>query len=200
MTDKGFCVINNYDMDKKDIYEPLAKIYLDVSSQKKKKSKTRQGSFKKIVLLSSVFIFALGVLSFVTFPKHNAFNSELALVLVPEPVKINFDFNPAKKEIYSLDLNKLNISRFKALAFALKKANYNDTVSLRVEFNSAFNEKSEAYFKNIPHRWQDYKISLADFKGISDWTEMSSLSVTVEEWNTKEKKGVVYIDNIRLLK
>jgi len=200
LTDKGFCAINNQDMDKKDIYEHLAKVYLGVSSQKKNKSKTKQRPFKKIVLLSSVFIFALSAILFNTFPKRNAFNSELALVLVPEPVKINFDFNPAKKEIYTLDLNKLNISRFKALAFALKKANYNDTVSLRVEFNSAFNEKSEAYFKNIPHRWRDYKISLADFKGISDWTEMSSLSVTVEEWNTKEKKGVVYIDNIRLLK
>jgi len=200
LTDKGFCVINNYDMDKKDIYEHLAKIYLDVSSQKKKKSKTRQGSFKKIVLLSSVFIFALGVLSFVAFPKHNAFNSELALVLVPDPVKINFNFNPAKKEIFSLILNHLDITKFKALGFSVKKINYGDSISLRVEFNSAFNEKSETYFKNISHHWHDYKINLSDFKGISDWSDMSSLAMVVEEWNTKEKKGVVYIDNIRLLK
>jgi hypothetical protein len=187
-------------MDKKDIYEHLAKIYLDVSSQRKKKSKSKQFFYKKTVLISSIFIFALGVLLFANLPKRKAFNSELALVLAPGPIKINFDFNPAKKEIYSLNLNKLNMSRFKALAFALKKANYSDTISLRAEFTSAFNEKSEAYFKHIPHKWQDYKINLSDFKGISDWTEVSSFAISVEEWNTKEKKGVVYIDNIRLLK
>jgi len=186
-------------MDKKDIYEHLAKIYLDVSSQRKKKSRPKQVFFKKITLISSIFIFTLGAVLFVNFPKRNTFNSELALILTPGPIKINFDFNPAKKEIYSLNLNKLNMSRFKSLAFAVKKANYNDTISLRAEFSSAFNEKSEAYFKHIPHKWQDYKINLSDFRGISDWTDMSSFSVSVEEWNTKEKKGVVYIDNIRLL-
>jgi hypothetical protein len=29
---------------------------------------------------------------------------------------------------------------------------------------------------------------------------MQTLAFVVEEWNTKDKKGVVYIDNVRFLK
>jgi len=202
LTDNGFCVINNYDMDKKDIYEHLAKIYLDVSSEKKKKSKAHRRTFvfRRVFLIGIIFIFGLSAFLIANFSRSRPFHSEISLVLVPDPVKINFNFNPAKKEIFSLNLNHLDITKFKALGFSVKKINYADSISLRVEFNSAFKEKSETYFKNISHHWHDYKINLSDFKGISDWSDMSSLAMVVEEWNTKEKKGVVYIDNIRLLK
>jgi hypothetical protein len=29
---------------------------------------------------------------------------------------------------------------------------------------------------------------------------MSNLTFAIEEWNVKEKRGVVYIDNVRLLR
>ena len=186
-------------MDKKEIYEHLAKIYLDASSKRKKKSK-KYSKFKRIFFILSAFIFGLAVFSFFTLNKNKALNSEIALVLQPDVVRINFNFDPAKKEIYSVDLNKLNLSRFKALGFYVKKANYNDTISLRIEFTSAFREKSEIYLRNIEQRWQEYKISLSDFKNISDWSELLNLSFAVEEWNVKERKGVVYIDNIRFLR
>ena len=187
-------------MEKKDIYEHLAKIYLDVSSQKKKKSNTKRNAYKKVVFASVFFIFALSFVLFISSPRKNAFNSEIALVLAPDPVKINFHFNPAKKETYTINLNNLDLDRFKALAFSVKKTNYKDSISLRIEFINAFKEKSEIYLKDIPASWRDFKINFSEFKNISDWSDMASLIVAVEEWNTREKKGVVYVDNIRLLK
>lgn len=187
-------------MDKKDIYEHLAKIYLDASSKKTKQTEVYPRVFKNLFLISIVFIFALGFVLFSNFQKKKAFDSELALVLLPDVVKINFHFDPARKEIYALNLNKLNLTRFRALAFSIKKASYENIISLRVEFSTPFREKSEIYFKDIPHKWQDYKINLSEFKGISDWSEMSNLTFAIEEWNTKDKRGVVYIDNIRLLR
>ena len=86
------------------------------------------------------------------------------------------------------------------MAFSAKKVNYEDSISLRVEFVSAFKEKSEIYFKNISHKWQEYKIDLAQFKNISDWSDMSDLAFIIEEWNAREKKGVVYVDNVRFIK
>ncbi|MDI6606599.1 MAG: hypothetical protein QME65_05620 [Candidatus Omnitrophota bacterium] len=187
-------------MDKKDIYEHLAKIYLDASSKKKKRSKGYPNVLKNILLVSVVLVFIVSVSLLAAFQKDKPFDSEVILVLSPDLLKINFDFNPAKKEIYYLDLNKLDLSKYKILGFSLKKENYNDSIALRVEFITAFKEKSEVYFKNIPHKWQDYKINLSEFNGINDWSHVARLAFIVEEWNTKEKKGVLYIDNVRVIR
>jgi hypothetical protein len=187
-------------MDKKDIYEHLAKIYLDASSKKKKRIKTYPRVIRNIFLAVAVFIFGLSFATVANIRKNRPLNSELALVLLTDAAKINFHFDPAKKETYSLDLKNLNLMRYKALGFSVKKASYQNKVSLRVEFTSNFKERSEVYFRDIPSKWQDYKISLSQFKNITDWSEMSKLLFMVEEWNVQDKKGVVYIDNVRLLK
>lgn len=193
----------NYSMDKKEIYEHLAKIYLDASSKtkRKKKAKVYPPFFKTIFFVSAAVVFlGLSTVLYSVFSKNKPFNAEVALVLLPGTAKINFNFDPAKKEAYSLDLKSLDISRFKALGFSAKTADYRDKVSLRVEFTSAFKEKSEIYFRAIPHKWQDYRVNLSEFKNISDWSDMLGISFTVEEWNVREKKGVVYLDNVRLLR
>jgi len=187
-------------MDKKDIYEHLAKIYLDASSKRKKRSKAFPKFLKNTFFSGIALIMAAGILFFSSAQRNNPYNPETQLVLAPDVFKINFDFNPAKKEIYYLNLNNLNLNKYKTLGFTIKKQNFNDNISLRVEFVSAFREKSEVYLKDIPHKWQDYKINLAEFKGISDWSEVARLAFIVEEWNTKEKQGLVYIDNVRVSK
>lgn len=192
-------------MDRKDIYDHLARIYLDASSKSKKKRKARVSHkfFQHIfrpVYIGSAAVLCLAAAFFILLPRHKALNSEIALVFRDEAVKINFNFDPAKKEIYSVRLNGLNLSRYRAIGFSLRKVNYEDTVSIRVEMVNSFKERSEVYLKNIPARWQDYTVPLSEFKGISDFNDMESLSFIVEEWNTIKKKGIVYIDNIRVIK
>lgn len=188
-------------MDKHDIYEHLAEIYLDASGSQKNKKKSRAQLFKNLFLLGIAFLFIASFLVALGSPHKKSFHlTELALVLTPEPLKINFHFDPAKKETYSVNLNNLDLSKYKNLGFSLKKVNFHDKIALRVEFTTPFKEKSEIYLKDIPYRWKDYKISLAEFQKISDWSQMQILSFIVEEWNTKEKKGVIYIDNIRFLR
>jgi hypothetical protein len=186
-------------MDKKDIYEHLAKIYLDASGNKPKQKKDYP-HLKLFFFFALAVIFSITALIFPQIAKNKSQNFEIALVIQPDLAKINFNFDPAKKEIYSVNLNRLNLAKYKSLAFAVKKADYKDLTSLRVEFTNAFKEKSEIYLKDIPHRWKDFKIALSDFKGITDWSEMSNLSFIIEQWNTKEKHGIVYVDNIRFLK
>ncbi len=187
-------------MDKKDIYEHLANIYLDASSKRKKKSRAFPKLFKNLMFLGSASVFLLTAFLVARFSHRQPANSEIALLLCPDVVKINFHFDPAKKETYAVSLNNLDLSRYRTLAFSVKKMNYKDTISLRVEFTSAFKESSVVYFKDIPSKWQDYKINLSEFKGINDWSNMSGLSFVVEEWNVREKKGIVYLDNVRFLK
>jgi len=185
-------------MVKKDIYEHLADIYLDASSKKKKKSKKYQKNFKALFFISSIVILFLAASLIGNLKsKGSPLNSEVALLVTPEVVKINFHFDPARKEWYSLNLNKLNLRRYKALVFSAKRANFKDNICLRVEFTNAFNEKSEVYIKDIPYKWGEYRIRLADFKNITDWSRMTGLAFIMEEWNVKEKRGLVYLDNVR---
>lgn len=186
-------------MEKKDIYEHLAKIYLDASSKKKKK-KSFRNLIKGIYIILGVFVISLSViLASPSFPKKH-FSSEITLVILPEAAKINFNFDSAKKEIYTIALNGLNLDKFNSLGFSIKKKNYKDVISLRVELINSFKERSEIYLRNIAHKWQDYKINFSDFKHINDWSRVTGISFVVEEWNSSGKEGVVYIDNVRLLR
>jgi hypothetical protein len=187
-------------MDKKDIYEHLAKIYLDASSKKKKRNKSHLKLFKNLFILSIFIVAGLGTALFSSSARKHNLSSETALFLQNGPSKINFNFNPASKETYTINLNRLNVGRFKELAFTLRNMNPRDEISLRIEFTNAFKERSEVYIKDIPGKWQDFKLNLAEFKNMHDWSEMASLTFSIEEWNASSKKGVVYIDNIRLTK
>ncbi|MCM8800834.1 MAG: hypothetical protein NC912_02305 [Candidatus Omnitrophica bacterium] len=186
-------------MNKKDIYEHLASIYLDTS--KKKRKTKEQTLYKKVFFISIIFV--LGLTAFLTIPsiKRTSFiKSESILILKPDIVKLNFNFETAQKEVYSLNLKGMDLTRFKILAFSIKKSNFENDLSLRVEFNSAFKETSEVYLNDILHKWKECKINLSEFKNISDWSKMNNLSFIIETWNVKEKNGAVYIENIRLIK
>jgi len=200
LTANAFYAINSkIEMDKKDIYEHLAKIYLDASSKKKKRSKAYPKLLNNLFIVGIFIVIGLATTFFSSASKKNL-NSETALILQNDPSKINFNFDPAKKEIYSLNLNRLNLSHSKALAFSVRNMSSKDKITLRVEFINAFKEKSEVYIRNIPPKWQDLTIDLSEFKKINDWSEITSLAFSVEEWNASQRKGVVYIDNVRLLK
>lgn len=189
-------------MVKKDIYEHLADIYWDASANKKiKKAKKYPKKFKAIFFISITAILLLSVSLFTSLKGKNILlNSEVALVVSPEAVKINFHFDPARKETYTIDLNKLNLQRFNTLAFSARRADFKDNIALRIEFTNAFKERAAVYLKDIPHRWHDYKISFSEFKNISHWSNMTGLAFIIEEWNVREKRGVVYLDNVRFLR
>jgi len=191
-------------MDKKEIYEHLAKIYLDAStksSKKKRRIKSYVPGFRSILISVSFLIIGIGSGIFlINYGRSKTPDSQVALFLTRESAKINFNFNPAKAENFTLNLNKLNLSKYKSLGFSAKKDRLKEPLALRIEFISRFNEKSEFYIRDIPQKWSEYNISFGLFKKISNWQEMKSLAFCVEEWNTQKKSGVVYLDNIRLLK
>lgn len=198
-------------MHKKDIYEHLANIYLDASTKRKnKKSKKYTDIFQTLFFGSAVLIFILvtmiinisrkNSLLLTSLNENNTITSELAFVLQPNIIKINFNFDPAKEETYRINLNDLDLDRFKALSFLARKANYDDDITLKVEFTDAAREKSEIQLYSLPSfKWQEYKINLSEFKNISNWSKMATLSFIIEEKNVKQKKGIVYLDNVRFL-
>lgn len=192
-------MIYKEEMDKKEIYEHLAKIYLDASSSKIKKNK-KHFIPKNVFYLSFPAIIILIIIVLLSFQKNNHLDSKIALVLQSNRIKINFNFDPAQKEIYLVNLNKLNLNSYKTLAFSTKKDSYKNNISLRVEFTNVFNEKSAVYLTNIPHKWQEYKIDFSEFKNITKWSEMSNIAFIIEQWNVQKNHDIVYIDDIRFLR
>ncbi len=188
-------------MEKQDIYEHLAKIYLDASSSKKKKQTAPPHLVRNLFVMSVVMIAGLsGALALnLGKPRATPHGSEMALVLAPDVIKINFNFDPAKKETYTLDLKNLDMSDFRTILFSANKRT-NDHLALRLEFVNAYKEKAEVYFKDITAQWKEYRADLSEFKSISDWSSMKQVVFSIEEWNTREKSGVVYIEDMRLLK
>ena len=186
-------------MDKKEIFEHLADIYLDASLKKKKKSR-KFSRFQTPGLIAALAVSLFTILLFYKSPKKSLLEPQVALVISSEAAKINFNFDPAKKEVYSIDLKRLNLVAYKRLGFSVKKSHYADNLRLRVEFANGFKEESEVYIQEIPSQWKDYQINFSEFKKIGNWQDMQNLSFIVEEWNVEKKKGVVYIDNIRFLK
>jgi hypothetical protein len=195
-------------MEKKDIYEHLAKIYLDAPLRRPQVTRPPSSprTSKKVVVsiisLSAVTIVALcvAVVAFVARGKGYARNPLMSNVLLTEAIKVSYQFDPAKKALYSFVLNDMNVSAYKTLEFSVRKSDPRDTLSLRVEFTNNFNEKAEIYVKDIGYRWHQYKIQLSDFKPMNDWSKVKSLSFVAEEWNASNKDGAFFVDNVRLSK
>ena len=110
-------------MDKKEIYEHLANIYLDASlksTRKKRKLKSYSKPIRNLIIGACVVILALG--SKIAYSNFNNYSksAQIALFLYQDTAKLNFNFDPAKKETFSLDLKQLSLAKYKSLAFALR--------------------------------------------------------------------------------
>jgi len=184
-------------MEKSQIYEHLARIYLDASLKYKKKKKNNLWilSLGLVTIAVLVFSFSPYLLTKIKLPAKNT-----SFVLTYEPVKINFNFGSIKKEILTFDLNNMNLKNFKFLSFRVRKSNFLDNIHLRIEFLNNFGEIGSFYLSNISNRWNEFKISLSDFKNISDWSNVKKLNFILEEWNTNNKVGKIYFDDIKILK
>lgn len=195
-------------MDKKDIYEHLAKIYLDAPLRRPQVTRppssprTSKKIIVSIISLSAVTFIALLIAIMAVAARSRGFarNPLLSNVLLTESVKVNFQFDPTKKALYSFALNGMDLASYKTLEFSVRKSAPADTLSLRVEFANNFSEKAEIYLKDIGYRWHHYNVKLADFKSISDWSKIQSLSFIAEEWNATSKDGAFLVDNVRLSK
>ncbi len=190
-------------MDKKDIYEHLAKIYLDNTPSVSAKKPPLVAKNRRNLYLIAAVPFVVGLFAFfllVSFKSRMLPLGSTSLVVSPDTVRMSFNLDTAKKQSYELDLKHLNLNDYKTLVFSMRDSNYNDKLSFRIEFTNAFKERSEIYVNDVSNKWKEWRLALNDFKGISDWSEVTRLSFIVEEWNTKDDKGIIYIDNIRFLK
>lgn len=108
--------------------------------------------------------------------------------------------NPAYNGFW-MNLQNLDASKYDALSVWVKgdvKAGY--TTVFKLELKTASKQVGRFYVTNVTDQWQEVIIPLKDFKGISDFSNLTELVFVFEDKIASNKKGVIYIDDIRFVK
>jgi hypothetical protein len=108
--------------------------------------------------------------------------------------------NPAYNGFWMF-LQNFDASKYDNLALRVKgdgKIGY--TTVFKVELKNASKQVGRYYVTNVTDAWQDIVIPLKDFKGITDLSNLSEFVIVFEDRIASNKKGVIYIDDIRFTK
>lgn len=187
-------------MTKDDIYDHLAKVYIgkkkEVESQKKKKI----NAWLVINLVITGVIFAssfYGLTAFLT-QERSLFESKIILSLHNGPVRIEYNFirdlNPTQS--FTLPVETVDVSGYKNINFTVRGKDGGLPGIVKIVLKTARNEQSTYYIRGVGNEWKPVSIPVEEFKEISDWSTLSSVSFVVESWNVDTQKGIVLIDDI----
>ncbi|MDD5423219.1 MAG: hypothetical protein WC592_05285 [Candidatus Omnitrophota bacterium] len=108
--------------------------------------------------------------------------------------------NPAYNGFW-MNLQNLDATKYDNIAMKVKgDAKVGYTTVFKVELKNAAKQIGRYYVTNITDQWQDIVIPLKAFKGITDYSNLTEIVVVFEDRVASNKKGVIYIDDIRLTK
>jgi hypothetical protein len=108
--------------------------------------------------------------------------------------------NPAYNGFWMF-LQNFDASKYDNVAMRVKgdgKLGY--TTVFKVELKNASKQIGRYYVTSVTDSWQDIVIPLKDFKGITDYSNLTELVIVFEDRIASNKKGVIYIDDIRFTK
>jgi len=183
---------------KQDVYEHLAKTFLD------KKKKQRPG--KKIWIAAAAIVVALFLLLSITvalLTHKKLFSRSLYVLNSNVPTVIEYDFTSlggSKTKAISFNLNNIDLSRYKFLDLSIRmQENSRVSSTVKVQIENSLLEKDTQYIPGINVRWQKISLPLANFKLIKDWSGVKSLAFIIEDWNVSIKKDSVIIDDIHFM-
>ena len=190
-------------MEKNEVYDYLAKVYLDKQPPAKSKKEAPNKKYLWLFLILSTIVLAATVIYKAhprKFFKVNTYSLSLSTGNELIKIKYNFDNSTTKKEGYTITLSHLNADNFEALEFQGRALSKKNLPKLRVELENDIKETASYYLKALDNKWKNFRIALEDFKGITQWNSLKRISFIVEEWNVENKNDSIYIDEIRLVK
>lgn len=180
------------------MYDYLAKVYLDKQPLTRENKKAVSWKRNALFLIVPSIVF-LAAYFFLKYPVrlYQPNNYYLSISTADDFIKIKYYFNTSglKTKAYTIDLQNLDLSGFKALRFEARHLN-KGSLSLRIEIENSLKETSACYVSALEGNWKEFKVSLDEFRAITEWSNLKSLSFIVEEWNAQAKEDCVYIDAI----
>ena len=190
-------------MQKNEVYDYLAKIYLD----KQPSAKSNKNFLKshKYALFLIIPIIAIPSLYLILSSPLKLFKPKaytLYLSTGNELIKISYNFvdTALRKANYTLNLADLDLKDYKLLKFKARHLKRYGSLNLKVELENNFKESASYYIQDLSQGWKGFNLELSNFKEITNWSNIKRLSFVVEEWNVQDKDDCVYIDEIGFVK
>ncbi len=187
-------------MNREEIYDHLAQVYLGKRKKADNKSKQKYNAWLFINIVTALVIFAsvfYGLNAFL-HQRRSSLKSNIILSLHNGPVNLAYDFrNPTvPTKSFSLSTYGIDASKYNNIEFSVRAVNAMSAGIVKVEFRNTLNEKSYYYIQGVGDDWEKYKISLDKFKQITDWSNIVDVAFIVESWNVDGLKGNILIDDI----
>lgn len=186
-------------MTRDEIYDHLAQVYLGKRKEADSKKKNHLNAWLIINIVITVVIFMsafYGLTAF--FTDHEAFRSNVIFSLHEGLVKVDYDFNqefqPVKR--FSLVIPAMDASKYRNVQFSIRSKDEGTPGVVKVILTNDKNETAAYYVQGVEYAWQKYSIPLEEFKQITDWSNLKTISFVLEAWNVEAKKGMILIDNI----
>jgi len=114
-------------------------------------------------------------------------------------MKLDYDVsskNPAYNGFWMF-LQNLDASKYKTLRFAVKGDKSGYTTVFKVELKNDQKQVGRFYVTDVKEDWQEVVIPLKDFKGITNFSNLTEFVIVFEDRIASNKKGIIYIDNIK---
>lgn len=108
--------------------------------------------------------------------------------------------NPAYNGFWMM-LPNFDATKYDALNLWIKgdpKAGY--TTVFKIELKNAARQVGRYYVSNVSDQWQEISIPLSEFKGLIDKSTLTEFVIVFEDRMASNKKGVLYVDDIRFVK
>lgn len=184
---------------KKDVYEHLAKTFLENKSKKKVSNKHIWIFAILIVISCLLLIMQLSTL----LAKKSFIGKSIFVIQDKTPIELEYDFTEIgnnKIRAISFNLSDIDLDEYNYLSLAARtKDGGKIKTSIRVQIENSLREKDSEYISGIVSEWQSFILPLTDFERVKDWSKVESINFVVEEWNTGVKKDKIYIDEVRFI-
>ena len=187
-------------MNRDDIYDHLAKVYLGKRERiEPKKPEPRPSAWLLINVVITVFVLTsvvYGLTAFLT-QRKDALKSRVIYALNNSPIRLSFAVGgdyPQVKDL-TIGMPRVDVSKFSRMNLSLKGQDGGNPGMLKVVLTNDKAERASYYLQGIKARWQDYSIPF-DELDLTDWKNLKEISFVIEAWNAEKQAGAVYIDNI----
>lgn len=187
---------------KKEVSEHLSRAFFE--NKKKKKSDNRVLVIALTLCIAAIFIFLIiysisrGAVPF------RVPGQQLVLEKRDGPFILNFDFSSAETKAQSLniDLAEMDLRGYDTLKFSIRLVDAvpKEKSRIKVAFVNKRKETSSLYLPPATSSWQKLSLKFSAFKDIKDWSTLTRLVFTLEEWNLAPEKGRLMVDDIEFSK
>ena len=189
-------------MNRNEIYDHLAQVYLGKKKKAVKTEKAQKKYFSAwliINILITVLVFASTFYGLTAFWQHQDLTSNIVYSLHKGSIRISYNFKNSSlpEKTFAMDLPQVNASKYGSLNFSVRAKEEGNPGILKIILSNRLNEQSYYYVQNVDYKWKEISIPFAEFKNISDWTNVKDLAVVLESWNVDNPKGMILIDDLR---